>query len=72
MAIKILIVEDESVEANDIKNVLESIGYEVPYIAYSGEEAIEMALNIMPDIILIDIQITGTIDGIDTAARLRN
>ena len=71
MSIKILIVEDKNIEANDIKNVLESIGYEVPYIAYSGEKAIKMALKIMPDLILIDIQITGTIDGIDTAAKIK-
>ena len=36
---KILLVEDENIEAMDIKRTLEFFGYEVPYIASSGDEA---------------------------------
>ena len=52
---KILLVENESSEAEDIKRVLGSLDYEVSH-ASSGEDAYEIALNIMPDLILIDTQ----------------
>ena len=71
MAIKILIVEVESVEAKNIKGILESLGYEVPYIAYNGEEAVKTALNSMPDLVLIDTQLTGKTDAIDAATRIK-
>ena len=45
--IKILLVEDENIEALDIKKTLESFGYEVPYIASYGEEAIKKAEEIL-------------------------
>ncbi|EKQ50691.1 MAG: PAS domain S-box [Methanobacterium sp. Maddingley MBC34] len=69
---KILLVEDESIEAMDIKRTLESFGYEVPYIASSGEEAVEKALEIMPDLILMDIVLKGDIDGVEAAALIKN
>jgi chemotaxis family two-component system sensor kinase Cph1 len=69
--IKILLVEDESIEALDIKHTLESFGFEVPYVASSGEEALEKALEIMPDLILMDIIIKGHIDGIDVASQIK-
>jgi CheY-like chemotaxis protein len=40
---KILLVEDDGIEAMDIKRTLESFGYEVPYVASRGEEAITKA-----------------------------
>ena len=54
MTMKILLVENESSEAENIKRVLESLDYEV---ASGGEDAYEIALNIMPDLILIDTQL---------------
>ena len=71
MITKILIVENETSEAEDIKHVLELLEYEVPYIASNGEEAEEIALNIIPDLILIDIQLKGKTEGIDVAARIK-
>ena len=68
---KILIVEDESIEALDIKHALESFGYEVPNIATSGEDAVELALNIKPDLILMDIILKGNTDGIAAAAKIK-
>ena len=65
--VKILLVEDESIEAMDIKQTLESFGYEVPYVASSGEIAIEKAPAILPDLILIDIILNGKINGIQVA-----
>jgi len=69
--VKILLVEDESIEAMDIKRTLESFGYDVPYIALSGEEAIEKALSIMPDLILMDIILKGDNDGIEAATQIK-
>jgi PAS domain S-box-containing protein len=69
--VKILLVEDESIEAMDIKRTLESFGYDVPYIALSGEEAVEKALSIMPDLILMDIILKGDNDGIEAATQIK-
>ena len=68
---KILLAEDESIEARDIKRALESWGYDVPYVASSGEEVVEKALEIMPDLILIDIMLEGNIDGIEAAFKIK-
>jgi PAS domain S-box-containing protein len=69
--IKILLVEDESIEAMDIKRTLESFGYEVPYVASRGEEAVDKALEILPDIILMDIILKGDSDGIEAVSRIK-
>lgn len=71
LEVKILLVEDESIEAMDIKRTLESFGFKVPYVASSGEEALEKAIEIMPDLILMDIIIRGQIDGIDVASKIK-
>jgi PAS domain S-box-containing protein len=71
MAKKILIVDNNILKANELKRVLELLDYEVPHIASSGEEAVEIVLNILPDLILIDIQLNDNTEGIDTAARIK-
>jgi PAS domain S-box-containing protein len=68
---KILLVEDENIEAMDLKRILESFGYTVPYVASSGEEAIEKTLEIIPDLILMDIVLKGEIDGIEAASKIK-
>ena len=70
--VKILLVEDENIEAMDIKLTLESFGYEVPYIASSSEEAVEKVLAIMPDLILMDILLKGETDGIETFSKIKD
>jgi len=69
---RILVVEDELIIALNIKSILESFNYEVPSIAPSGEEAIEQAFSLKPDLILMDIILSGNLDGIDAAARIRD
>ncbi|MBI5679887.1 MAG: PAS domain S-box protein [Methanobacterium sp.] len=69
---KILLVEDEGIEAIDIKGTLESFGYQVPYVASRGEEAVEKALEIMPDLILMDITLKGDLNGIETVSKLKD
>ncbi len=51
---------------------MESFGYEVPYVASSGEEAVEKALEIMPDLILMDIILKGDIDGIEAVSNIKD
>jgi PAS domain S-box-containing protein len=72
MSDKILLVEDEKIGALDIKNALESFGYLVPYVASNGEEAIEKAIEIMPDLIIMDIILKGEKNGIDVASEIKN
>lgn len=70
--IQILIVEDESIIAMSLKDSLESIGYEVPAIAASGERAIEKATAIRPDLVLMDIRLKRGMDGIQAAEHIWN
>jgi len=67
----ILVVEDEGIVARDIQHRLESIGYRVPEIAATGKDAITRALDIKPDVVLMDIMLRGPMDGIEAAAFIR-
>ena len=69
---KIMIVEDEIIIAMDIKQTLTKLGYIVPKLIISGEKAIEEAEKIQPDLILMDIMLKGTINGIEAAEVIRN
>ncbi|HMK54929.1 MAG TPA: PAS domain S-box protein [Methanobacteriaceae archaeon] len=68
----ILLVEDEKIEAMDIKVRLESLGFNVPHIAATGEEAVEKAIILKPDLILMDINLKGDMDGIEAAKLIKN
>lgn len=69
--VKILVVEDEIVIADNICDILEKLGYEVlePVINYS--EAIEQLETEKPDLALLDIQLAGKKDGIDLAWKIK-
>jgi len=66
----ILIVEDEGVVALSIQAALKKMGYKVVGIAVTGNEAIALAMEHKPDVILMDIHIKGDIDGIQTTEKL--
>lgn len=68
MKIKILLVEDEILVAEDIAGDLDKEGFDVTEIVISGDEAIEAIERNPPDIVLMDINIKGKLDGIETAA----
>jgi PAS domain S-box-containing protein len=70
-AAKILIAEDESIIALDIKNILEKRGFNIIGIAYSGKESISLAEKHTPDIVLMDIILEGEIDGITAAEEIK-
>ena len=67
---KILIVEDEGVVALSLQAVLNKMGYMVVGIAITGNEAIKMATDLHPDVILMDIHIKGDKDGIQTTEKI--
>ena len=67
---KILIVEDERVVAEDIKNSLEDLGYVVTGVEDSGEEAIKKVEENKPDLVMMDIKLKGKMDGIDAASQI--
>ena len=67
----ILIVEDEAITALDVQNNLKSFGFEVIGIVSNGEAAIEKAESSRPDIILMDIVLSGKIDGIAASMAIK-
>lgn len=66
----ILIVEDEIVVAKDLKGIITAMGHNVIGEAVSGSEAVRLAHEHRPDLILMDIKIAGDMDGIATAAKI--
>jgi CheY-like chemotaxis protein len=67
---RILIIEDEMITALAIQRILENLGYMVTEILQSGEEAIEKIETLKPDLIIMDITLSGKIDGIEAAMRI--
>ncbi len=65
--VKLLIVEDDMIIAANIALQLSLLGYEVSGIVRRGEEAIQHVETNQPDLILLDICLKGSLDGIDTA-----
>ncbi|HWQ66830.1 MAG TPA: response regulator [Methanospirillum sp.] len=70
MSRRILIVEDEAVTSVMLEKTLKELGYEVVGSAFDGEEAIALAAEKRPDLVLMDIRIQGDMDGIETAKRI--
>ena len=68
---RILLVEDEAVVARDIVQQLAELGYEVVAHATQGEEAIAQAERLRPDLVLMDIQLAGAMDGIAAAQAIK-
>jgi CheY-like chemotaxis protein len=69
--ISLLLVEDEVIVAEDVRRRLEMLGYVVVGIANRGTEAIQMAIQHRPSLILMDIGLRGGMDGIETVRRIR-
>jgi two-component system, cell cycle sensor histidine kinase and response regulator CckA len=67
----ILVVEDERIVARDIQRSLVDLGYQVPATAASADQAIRLASERCPDLVLMDIRIKGERDGIEAATILR-
>lgn len=67
----ILVVEDESIVALDIKMHLERYGYRVPEPLATGEEALVAVEDLHPSLIIMDIKLQGHLDGLETAQEIR-
>ena len=70
MHARVMVVEDERIVALHLRQQLVKLGYEVAEFAASGEQALRQVAAAQPDLILMDIHIDGSLDGIETAARL--
>lgn len=70
--IRILIVEDEALVAEDLKEMLQKFGYEVPFIADNGEKAVDFADKSHPNLVLMDIHLTFAMDGITAGGLIRS
>lgn len=70
MAVRILVVEDEFVIAASIKSLLTKLGYEVIDLIAKGEDAVRVAVEEEPDLILMDIALGGEIDGIEATRQI--
>ncbi len=68
---RVLIVEDEAIVALDLQNVLEDLGYTVVGKAASADDSISKAFDLNPDIILMDIMLSGAKDGITAAQEIQ-
>ncbi len=67
---RILVVEDEGLVAEDIARILQNFGYDVLAIVSSGEEAVKIVEDVLPDLVLMDIMLEGDINGIDAAGQI--
>ena len=68
---RILIVEDESLVAKDIQAMILNLGYAVAGVVSSGEKALQKIEDNCPGLILMDIVLKGSLDGIATAEKIR-
>ena len=67
---RILVVEDEPIVALDLQLRLQRMGYDVPVVVASGEEALASVQLASPDLVLMDINLEGEMDGVEAADRL--
>lgn len=68
---RILVVEDERLIAKDIAMQLSDLGYEPLGPAHTGEQAIEISRQLRPDLVLMDVHLGSTMDGVDAALAIR-
>ena len=67
---KLLVVEDEAIIAKDLQWRLQDMGYYVPVIVASGEDAVKRVRADSVDLVLMDIMLQGAIDGIEAASQI--
>ena len=67
---KIIVVEDEAITALNLKMDLEDLGYEVLETIDTGSEAVEKSEELFPDMVLMDINLKGDMDGIEASRQI--
>ena len=70
-ASRILIVEDEAIVAESLKDQLINLGYQVCGTAANGEDAMRIMEHSEPDLVMMDIMLEGPMDGVEVAGRIR-
>ena len=70
--VKILIVEDDMIIAADISMQLTRMGYDITGILPRGEDALDHVTQNKPDIVLMDVNLKGELDGVQTAERIQD
>src|SRR5262249_46390491 len=68
----IMLVEDERIVAKSLQHELTTMGYNVPAVASSGEEALRKIEETWPDLVLMDIVLKGDMDGVDVSEEIRD
>jgi Serine phosphatase RsbU, regulator of sigma subunit len=63
----ILVVEDETLVGLELKEDLERLGYSVPDVVESGEAVVQAVARYQPDLLLMDVRLSGGLDGIEAA-----
>jgi DNA-binding NarL/FixJ family response regulator len=71
MAARVLIVEDDFLQAESLEELLSMEGHSVCGTVANGEDAIALARAMRPDVVFMDVKIGGLLDGIDTAELIR-
>jgi len=66
---KLMIVEDEAIAALFLRSTLERLGYAVTSVVDNGEQAVQQAADERPDVVLMDIRLRGSMDGVEAASR---
>jgi len=69
---RILVVEDEGIIAEDIQMSLHDLGYDVFAVVTTGEEAVRIAEESRPDLVIMDVVLQSGMDGIEAADRIRS
>lgn len=71
LPINLMLVEDERIVAFDLKRQLQGFGYHVGAVIASGEQAVSLIAAEKPDLVLMDIHLEGSMDGIEAAVQIR-
>lgn len=67
---KIIVVEDNILISIDIRTRLIQMDYDVVCVVNSGEDAVSKSLELKPDVIIMDIKLSGSMDGIEAARKI--
>jgi CheY-like chemotaxis protein len=63
---RIIVVEDEGIVAMDISKCLTALGYDVVFVSDSGEKTLKELENLQADLILMDVELKGNLNGLET------
>ena len=67
-AARVLVVEDEALVAEDLSRLVTALGYPVVAVTDSGEEAVELANALRPDLVLMDLNLRGAMNGLEAGS----